>query len=439
VCVLANGLWAIAIAGATYLLLTQPMSKAARSLHRYLLYVILSATIWGLGLINAMVGYAIFDFQEVAGFCLLKDSGLFGKLDLFIPRAVTTVVVLAIYIRLYFFFRYSGTKIEKSLTAASRALERSVDTPAAPEWLSRQLSRIQTNMSVGDRPAPASDKRTTDRNLSHDSEATLFTRRSSEVTLITRSHQREEEDDAQDFELPSVVKWNTSLWEKTLDDSHETTGAPCSPKTYTFADLHVAPSMSSRQSSQDGSNTEYPSRSMSISGGTLPAIPSCTDLAHIPSATNLLHCDSQQSHDASLRSFRSDSIDAQFEAMSRRHRKSTIDYSTASGVKASKELASFTDMLRMEDGERAPSPQQRRLSNADMNKKASLLMLLYPAAYVLLFSTSLARVIVDFIGKPGPSNGILHAASRFMILSNGTCDAIIYVLVEWSFRRSAKA
>ncbi|UZJ54746.1 hypothetical protein CBS101457_004066 [Exobasidium rhododendri] len=80
-----------------------------------------------------------------------------------------------------------------------------------------------------------------------------------------------------------------------------------------------------------------------------------------------------------------------------------------------------------------------------LNRQASVLLLLYPAAYCLLFSISIIRIIVD-ISEPISSvqekiarnNNALHSISRWTIFAQGASDAIIFQLVERSFRQRLK-
>ncbi|SNX85904.1 uncharacterized protein MEPE_04613 [Melanopsichium pennsylvanicum] len=76
-----------------------------------------------------------------------------------------------------------------------------------------------------------------------------------------------------------------------------------------------------------------------------------------------------------------------------------------------------------------------------LNRQASLLLLLYPAAYCLLFSISIARLSVD-LADPGASiknaNDWLHSLSRWLIFAQGAIDALIFQFVERQFRQRMK-
>ncbi|CAD6896456.1 unnamed protein product [Tilletia laevis] len=79
-----------------------------------------------------------------------------------------------------------------------------------------------------------------------------------------------------------------------------------------------------------------------------------------------------------------------------------------------------------------------------LNRQASILMLLYPTAYVLLFSVSIIRIVVDLADpvRPGGaehrSQRALHSVARWFIFAQGAFDAIIFQLVERHFRSRMK-
>ncbi|KAJ1036742.1 hypothetical protein NDA10_008072 [Ustilago hordei] len=76
-----------------------------------------------------------------------------------------------------------------------------------------------------------------------------------------------------------------------------------------------------------------------------------------------------------------------------------------------------------------------------LNRQASLLLLLYPAAYCLLFSISIARLFVD-LADPGASvrnaHDWLHQLSRWLIFAQGAIDALIFQFIERQFRQRMK-
>ncbi|WWD21594.1 hypothetical protein CI109_106080 [Kwoniella shandongensis] len=88
------------------------------------------------------------------------------------------------------------------------------------------------------------------------------------------------------------------------------------------------------------------------------------------------------------------------------------------------------DKFTPREGEQVELVQESMASY--LNRKTALLMLWFPLAYIFLFSVSVIRLIYDFAGHPPRS---LRAISRWLILSQGLLDAIIYGVVEWHTKR----
>jgi hypothetical protein len=80
-----------------------------------------------------------------------------------------------------------------------------------------------------------------------------------------------------------------------------------------------------------------------------------------------------------------------------------------------------------------------------LNRQASILLLLYPAAYCILFSISIIRIIVDISNPDGSAaskaqrnENLLHTVSRWTIFAQGAIDALVFQFVERSFRMRMK-
>ncbi|PWN31435.1 family A G protein-coupled receptor-like protein [Meira miltonrushii] len=79
-----------------------------------------------------------------------------------------------------------------------------------------------------------------------------------------------------------------------------------------------------------------------------------------------------------------------------------------------------------------------------LNRQASVLLLLYPAVYVLLFSVSIIRIIVDISNETNntvdlrKNSDTLHSISRWTIFAQGAIDALVFQLIERQFRRRMK-
>lgn len=79
-------------------------------------------------------------------------------------------------------------------------------------------------------------------------------------------------------------------------------------------------------------------------------------------------------------------------------------------------------------------------SGSTLNRQASALLLLYPAAYVILFSVSVIRICRD-MAHPEYSlkpTDPLRVASRWLVFAQGILDCIIFKVIEAQFRRRMK-
>lgn len=71
-----------------------------------------------------------------------------------------------------------------------------------------------------------------------------------------------------------------------------------------------------------------------------------------------------------------------------------------------------------------------------LNRQASALLLLYPLAYLCLFSISLVRIVLDLanLDEARLSGDTLHSVSRWFIFAQGALDCIIFKVIERQFR-----
>ncbi|GAA5969241.1 hypothetical protein JCM11641_007522 [Rhodosporidiobolus odoratus] len=82
-----------------------------------------------------------------------------------------------------------------------------------------------------------------------------------------------------------------------------------------------------------------------------------------------------------------------------------------------------------------PIPKRHRpLSPAQMNKRLSILMLVYPMAYCILVALALARLIQSFSRDNAPAHHILRYVSRFCIFAQGAIDGMLFVVVSVVFK-----
>ncbi|PWN47388.1 hypothetical protein IE53DRAFT_371496 [Violaceomyces palustris] len=108
-----------------------------------------------------------------------------------------------------------------------------------------------------------------------------------------------------------------------------------------------------------------------------------------------------------------------------------IERGVAFGTQSGGQIGTSTSATTSSDGNGVES------LGSTLNRQASLLMLLYPAAYCILFSVSIIRIIDDLINPPTESKqqDALHSISRWFIFAQGAFDAIIFQFIERHFRK----
>ena len=88
------------------------------------------------------------------------------------------------------------------------------------------------------------------------------------------------------------------------------------------------------------------------------------------------------------------------------------------------------------------SPQHKRprkpLSPRQLNRRLSLLMSLYPIAYLFLFSVATARLIIQLAHPDRAIDPGLVVVSRILVYAQGAIDGFIYAFTESVFRRWTK-
>ncbi|KAK4055251.1 hypothetical protein OIV83_000533 [Microbotryomycetes sp. JL201] len=82
-------------------------------------------------------------------------------------------------------------------------------------------------------------------------------------------------------------------------------------------------------------------------------------------------------------------------------------------------------------------PRIKRLSARQINRRLSLLMMLYPIAYLLLFSVSVGRLISQLVSSK-PAHPALTNISRWLVFGQGFVDGALYFVIEYLFRRSTR-
>lgn len=83
---------------------------------------------------------------------------------------------------------------------------------------------------------------------------------------------------------------------------------------------------------------------------------------------------------------------------------------------------------------RPPLHRRRRsrgqLSPRQVNRRLSVLLMLYPLAYALLIAVSLARLIQQLATRSAPTPALSNI-SRWLIYSQGLIDGLLFVVIRW--------
>ncbi|GAA95761.1 uncharacterized protein L969DRAFT_85465 [Mixia osmundae IAM 14324] len=462
---LVNDFCLIAIATATYLIVTHPLSVFTQRMTQTRWVIVLNVFMWGLSAIVSGVGLAVYGFADLGGFCSYgKNAGPFKDLILFVPRTVTFIIVILIYLKLFAFFRRKDSHAVHSYDSGPAG--QSLD--AIPDFdedgnLKPERSRKMSLASLQHWYISASIRRGSSssvRKESKDSDATLVepsatsaSIRSSPTTSTAFQHTMEKTASAMSardkHDLASRQRWSTYSFTPgpaVLETSEAVPDSPIvSPKhaVHSAGVIESSPEpglkeytpgsipMSHRTGTLPSSDSMSRGMSDSVRRGSLSAIPArilaeaglspVMAAPPIPSSQEILEFGDRERRRSSAPTLDHDKIEED----------------DMKGMSFSEALNAPTKNTKgvLQDVDEANV--KPRMSAQEMNRRASMLMLLYPAAYIILFSVSLGRLINN-LANHGQGNSDLQAASRWLVFLQGFVDALIYLIIEWRFRAAAK-
>ncbi|KAI8460746.1 hypothetical protein BY996DRAFT_1783985 [Phakopsora pachyrhizi] len=435
--VLTSSFWTIGIAVVTYITLARPMSFCATILTRPWCFPILFTIVWIAGCIIAGIGISINKMEDVEGFCFYGTRGsAYGQLSLFVPRATISLVTIAIYLRLFFFFRRQDAF---AVVSDPRSNLETIMSHGNPR---NDQTRRASIMSLIDKTKCAiTSSSSSSRKGSKDSDGTLVAENKGIQKFSTASEKLKAQNSIPGVTVTvpkpeSVVEIHSSGVSPRTSlaleiPSAEIFNQPVTPnlnlphnssKTEDFLTINRA---NPQPKAWDSSFGEYSFSNFPGAIKSIPEPPSPTTL--LPESTAFkdgdLHSELVCSKQNSLLPTPTQIYTPIEESLSccespRVKRKSvtiqnTIDFAPRNSC-ALKHRKSAS----------------KRLSGQALNRRASLLMLLYPAAFVYhkytaLFSVSLGRLVIEMSHEvPSPH---MRAVSRWLIMSSG--------FVEWTFRR----
>ncbi|GAA6053367.1 hypothetical protein JCM3770_004133 [Rhodotorula araucariae] len=369
-CVVASACWTLAIAITTYATLMHPFSRLTALLDTRTAFPITAAVIFVVSITPGIPITKLYDMINAGGLCWLESGTRRANLTLFIPRATTLLLVICLYTRLFIFFRRRDTGL----------LDTSWDEEDAPEL---QAGRRRSGANVSARLGSWHPRRSSDTLHPSPSEHTPSTPLAvipgSLVQVNDSSPMRSVPDHGADLESgdgkPSAAlkspQNNSPLLGDMRDDRHHSF-------TVSFSGLDGTDLLSSAGSTPDLASGGGSSGPSSGAGG----------------------------------------------AATRPKRLSS---------------GGFPARLSMSSARSGgPSGERNRglgrgLSPRQLNKRLSLLMAVFPLAYAALVAVSIARLIQELSTNAKAPTGLLYTA-RFLIMSQGAIDGLLFVFVQAAFR-----
>ncbi|WWC60116.1 uncharacterized protein I303_102680 [Kwoniella dejecticola CBS 10117] len=457
-------LWTLAIAFATYLLLTHPLSRVTSMFERYSWVV--APLIWIISIIHSAIWHGTVGWVNNGSLCYYgtKGRGLDRDLIQFIPRAIVFIVIIVLYSRLFKFLRRPDT-IQLS-TQFMAGTQPDVSGQAGnevnhPNMANKILRPFKMNRASSGNKDPV--------NPEAPWEALEF------VTV----------GGAYNGKVPTSTPLHTSTFDFT----------PTVPSGILLASRPVSPDLiSPGQEVKDpfSSTTtpnRYPSTSSEASGSSTKQT-SGTDTYTVVTPELNYQCEAPASVDSTTKLFTPETIptiqrhhvlspvlsqgskldfppelggngtdgeslndrlgvldEAHYDRRERR-RSSLIESSTGGQSQQEEDqdrrpsgqtLKEFFQEYQVPGLEDIPENRGRGSAtgskgipqisaSAYFNRQASLLMLYFPLAYMLVFSVSLVRLVYDMIyGQPTP---VLSIMSSWLVLSVGLIDGLVYGIAE---------
>ncbi|KAL1409521.1 hypothetical protein Q8F55_003504 [Vanrija albida] len=433
-------LWTLCIAVATFLLLKYPLHPATTLLERWAWLA--WPVVWGVSALHSGIWMATVGFVQSGSQCYYGTKSATPNLDRdlvqFIPRAFVFLAICGLYTRLFSFLRRPDT-IQLSSTGGSLGTT-SAAAPTRPK-----TPRVKTPLVSCLRDPSASLP-----NPEAPWEAMEFIHVGGEQSWL--------KDDEADLSSDRKLSGNTTLVGKDrkfsfvgekLKGSFSERLADRAARKHSVMSLGFGESIAEDRAGADSDWTVLNSASNSAQGTpSRPFFSPEYDLA-APSPTRstlqtvLLDKPPLAPHterDASLSRVASlpFSLGSQTQT-----RGSVLPDFDKEDDGPGPSLVEFFQANQIASGVRAPKEQDASASapaqmsaTAYFNRQASLLMLYFPLAYMLVFSISLARLIYDMVHHR--TDPVLSLLSNWMTMAVGLIDALTYGLAEYLVRRRVR-
>ncbi|WVF66890.1 hypothetical protein IAT40_001633 [Kwoniella sp. CBS 6097] len=439
-------LWTLAIAVATFLLLIYPLSPATSFIERYSWASV--PLIWGISVLHSGIWHATVGWQSSGSLCYYgtKDTGLDRDLMQFIPRAFVFVTICILYTRLFRFLRRPDTiQLSTQFMAGTQTdpnMDHGMHTPThAPKSKSilGPLARLGRAGSGGHKEPVNPDAPW---------EALEFVQIGGINPLKS-------------INSPPMNALGVAEFTPNVPNGILLASRPVSPELISPCQEIKDPFSTSGAGS---SRTRKPSVSSDMSGPSSQR-PSATDTLVTPelnyqvevpnsidSTTRLVTPDTiptiQRQHVLSPVLSQGSKLDPDPEGDSLSSRfGADIDQDEdefgqegrGEGRRASGQtlkeffqeyqVTGLDEIQGRERGSASASKGGLQMSAAAyFNRQASLLMLYFPLAYMVVFSVSLVRLVYDMVH--GSPNSVLSIMSSWFVLSVGLIDGLVYGIAE---------
>ncbi|WOO79519.1 uncharacterized protein LOC62_02G003041 [Vanrija pseudolonga] len=445
-------LWTLCIAIATFMLLKYPLHPATTHLERWAWLA--WPVVWGVSALHAGIWMATVGFVQSGSQCYYGTKsavpGLDRDLVQFVPRAFVFVAICGLYTRLFSFLRRPDT-IQLSSTGGSLHAT-SVGAGAQPARNKPPRAKTPLVSCLRDPSAPLP-------NPAAPWEAMEFIHVGGEQSWLKDDDGEVEDQTAPDRKLSG----NTTLVDAAerrfsfvgekikglsgfADRDRGAGGRKRSVMSLGYG--FGAESIREDEGTGEGDDGTTAVNSASNSAKLTPSRPFFApeyDVVAAPSPTRAWFSSDTASAPAQLSRIASLPFSLGSQTQTRGSvpadfKDDLLDDDNDSGPS----LVEFFQANQLASGVRAPkdsadasaSAPQQMSATAYFNRQASLLMLYFPLAYMLVFSISLARLIYDMVHHR--TNPVLSLLSNWMTMAVGLIDALTYGLAEYLVRRRVR-
>lgn len=458
-------LWNLAIAIVTYMILVHPLSSYTFAVEKHLGWF--APLFWLVGFSVDAVAFSVGGFGFRGGYCTFSTNFYFSSIFQFVPRAIVFIVILLLYTRLFFFLRRTnlfkkiGTSSRGSRTKAASAQHHESIKAEPKQDLASAVPEISERSSTADHTSANSEssKQTLKNRMfpvlhKHDPAAT-------EDTPQRRSSSFAEKDEGIELAPLTPPALNSNI-AQARSNSTLTTQEPTSP-LIDRRSLDETDSDADSITQAETLRTMRPRKDLADFGLLSPAVEHLKHNTAPRGGAGLM--DALAMGDDDVAKMRGGPTGRRGSAVQILPGEVVVEMPTKEEFDQAVGGEDWSWGMEVGGGKGTRGNRGRHHPTASngvntgtsstssdddggvdslgstLNRQASLLLLLYPAAYCLLFSISIARLVVDMVNPAASvrnSHDALHSLSRWLIFAQGAIDAIIFQLVERQFRQRMK-